>query len=445
MGYNKNFYPLFRLAMPLSITGLLQSSIFFLETLFFSHLNHNVLAAGALVGWLFGTFTYFLNGTLSSVNILVAHHYGSNNKEEIALITRDGIWLSILLAIPTMIIFWNMTPLFLLFGQDKSIVLLAKPYLHALSWGILPTFALFALLELIIGLGYAHTLLIFSLLYVSLNIFFSFSLIFGEFGLPELGLAGAGWAETVSSIIALTLMIMYFLVNKNYTHYLHYLFKPTQKTYVLELLRIGSPMGVMYSIEVTFFFALTLMMGSFSSLAMASNQIVLQYMETIMQIVFSIAQGATVRIGHLLGSGNKGSAEKTGYLGVFMAAMFMIVVGISYWCFPTTLISIDLNIHNQDNAEIIALTTQLLSIGALFQISESIRIGLFGALRGLKDTQFTLVISFISFWVIALPLGYLLSTYFHLKGAGLWWGMVAGSVLSIPILLYRFKSKIRDY
>ena len=445
MGYNKNFYPLFRLAMPLSITGLLQSSVFFLETLFFSHLNHHVLAAGALVGWLFGTFTYFLNGTLSSVNILVAHHYGSKNKEEIALITRDGIWLSILLAIPTMIIFWNMTPLFLLFGQDKSIVLLAKPYLHALTWGILPTFVLFALLELIIGLGYAHTLLLFSLLYVSLNIFFSFSLIFGKFGLPELGLAGAGWAETVSSIVALTLMIIYFLFNTNYKHYLYYLFKTTQKTYLLELFRIGSPMGIMYSIEVTFFFALTLMMGSFSSLAMASNQIVLQYMETLMQVVFSIAQGATVRMGHLLGAGDKRSAERTGYLGILMALLFMMVVGVGYWCFPTTLISIDLNIHNKENAEMIGLTIQILSICALFQICEAIRIGLFGALRGLKDTQFTLFISFISFWVIALPVGYLLSTYFHLKGAGLWWGMVVGSFLSIPILFYRFKCKMKDY
>ena len=84
-------------------------------------------------------------------------------------------------------------------------------------------------------------------------------------------------------------------------------------------------------------------------------------------------------------------------------------------------------------------------IGALFQIVEAIRISLFGALRGLKDTHFTLLISILSFWGISLPVGYLLATYFHFAGVGLWWGMVLGSTIGIILLSYRLKSKIKDY
>ncbi len=442
---NRIVYPLLKLAIPLSITGLLQSSVFFLETLFLAHLNSKALAAGALVGWLFGTITYFLNGALSAINILVAHEHGAKNDHAISLIVRDGLWLSVLLAIPAMLLFWNMSSLFLLMGQDKATVFLAEPYLHSLTWGILPTFMMFALLEFLIGLGHVRIILIFSLLCVVLNVFLSFALIFGKFGMPKLGISGAGWGETISSVITVVILLTYLFTHRVYQHYFYFLFKATKKHHFFDLLRIGVPTGIMYSIEVTFFLALTAIMGTFSSLAMAANQIALQYMETLMQVIFSIAQGTTVRIGHLLGAGEKVLAEKTGYVGILISVLFMFVVGLCYWIFPTSLISIDFDVHSVKNREITHLAVQFLSICAIFQMFEATRIALFGALRGLKDTRFTLLISFLSFWGIALPLGYAMASRLHMDGAGLWWGMVISSIVSVPLLVWRYRFKMSEY
>ena len=150
-------------------------------------------------------------------------------------------------------------------------------------------------------------------------------------------------------------------------------------------------------------------------------------------------------MGHLLGAGDLPSAERAAYAGVSITIGFMIIIAICYWIFPTPLIAIDLDIHSPHNAKIIRFATNFLSICAIFQIFESTRIALFGALRGLKDTRFTLIISMVSFWGIALPVGYLLSTRFGLTGAGLWWGMVVGALSSVPLLFWRFKLKIRDY
>ena len=86
-----------------------------------------------------------------------------------------------------------------------------------------------------------------------------------------------------------------------------------------------------------------------------------------------------------------------------------------------------------------------LQLVSIFQILEAIRISLFGVLRALKDTNFTLLISIISFWCIALPVGYLLATYFELGSTGLWWGMVMGASVSVILLYWRFKSKMRHY
>ena len=146
------------------------------------------------MGWLYGTVIVILFGTLSSINVLIAHKHGAKDEAGILLVVRDGFWLALLFALPTTLLFWNMSPVFLLLGQSPAIVLLSKAYLHAIAWGILPTVIVLALfLEVMTGLGHARFILLFSILSVSLTIFFSYALIFGKFGFPALGIAGAGW------------------------------------------------------------------------------------------------------------------------------------------------------------------------------------------------------------------------------------------------------------
>lgn len=438
-------YPLLKLIIPLALTGLVQSAVWFFETIFLAHLSPETLAAGSLVSWAFGTVVVILFGTLSSINILVAHKYGAQDEQGILLVVRDGSWLAILLAIPTFLLFWNMSSLFSLVGQSPTVVLLAKTYLHAMAWGILPNVIMIALLEVIMGLGRARLILVFSILSVSLTILFSFSLIFGKFGLPMLGIAGAGWGLTISNWITVLFIGGYALTNRNYKRYFGYLLKPTKPSYFVELLHIGAPMGLMYCVEVAFFFALTLIMGLFGGLVIAANQIALQYLGTLMAVIFSTAQAITVRMGHLLGAGDKVAAEQSAYVGIFISMLFMLLVAICYWCFPTQLISLDFDVNNPGNSEIVHFATQFLMVSALFQIFEAIRITLFGTLRALKDTRFTLFISILSFWGIALPVGYFMATRLDFGGVGLWWGMVVGAGFSVLLLLLRFKSKIKHY
>ncbi|MBL7481145.1 MATE family efflux transporter [Legionella bononiensis] len=443
--FKDNFYPLIKLAIPLALTGLMQSSVWFFETMFLARLGPDILAAGSLVSWLFGTVVVILFGTLSSINILVAHKHGADDTKGILHVVRDGFWLALLLALPIFLLFWNMSPLFLVFGQSPAIVQLAKTYLHAMAWGVLPNVVMIALLEVIMGLGRARFILVFNIISVTLTIFFSFAFIFGRFGFPPLGIAGAGWGLTTSYWITTVFLTLYVITNKNYSCYFRLLLKPTKPSYLIELVRIGVPMGMMYCVEVAFFFALTLIMGSFGSLVISANQIALQYLGTLMSLIFSLAQSITVRMGHLLGSGNKASAERTGYIGILIAASLMLLVAIIYWTIPTALINIDFDVHNSNNRELVRIATQLLTISALFQLIEAIRIALFGALRALKDTHFTLGISIISFWGVALPLGYFMASHMNLGGAGLWWGMVLGAGFSVLLLLWRFKVKIRTY
>ncbi|MBI2785594.1 MAG: MATE family efflux transporter [Legionella longbeachae] len=434
-----------KLAIPLALTGVVGAGVSFFETLFLAHVNQETLAAGALVSWLYGTFAVIIFGTLSSINVLISHKHGANDSKGISLVVRDGLLLSLLLAIPAFLLFWNISPLLLLFGQHPPIVLLANSYLHALAWGLLPNLIAIAMMEILIGFGNTRAIMALTVFGVSLVVFFSYMLIFGHLGFPALGIAGAGWGMTISYWIIATVLSVYVVTHKEYKKYFRDVFTKHKPSFLWELVKIGVPMGIMYCFEVAFFFALTLVMGSLGSQLLAANQIALQYMGAFMSVIFSIAQAITVRMGHLLGAKEIKGAKHTCYAGVFISATLMSIIAICYWWFPVLLISVDIDVTNPGNFELINEIKVLFAISALFQIVEAIRISLFGALRALKDTHFTLLISIISFWCIALPVGYMLATNFHFGAAGLWYGMIIGATISGFLLSWRFQFKISYY
>lgn len=422
--------------------GSYNPQFIFFETQFLAHVDQQTLAAGALVGWLFATFAVILFGTLSSVNVLISHKHGAKDDRGIILVLRDGLMLAVIFAIPASILFWNIAPIFIMFGQEPAVVSLAESYLHALVWGLVPNFVIIPILGFLIGLGHTRVIMLFSILSVCTTILISYVLIFGEFGFPRLSIAGAGWGMTISYWITLITISAYLLVNNHFKKYFYHIFNLNKPSYLWELLRVGVPMGIMHFFEVGFFFTLTLVMGSISAKLLAVNQIVLQFLGALMSVIFSIAQAITVRMGHLLGAKEVSAAWRVCYLGVLISVILMSLLAICLWFFPTILISVDFDIHNPKNFEIIQNIKNLFMVSAIFQIFEAIRISLFGALRALKDTQFTLLTSIISFWCVALPCGYWLATFFRLGGPGLWWGMVVGVIFSVNLLLWRFNFKM---
>jgi MATE family multidrug resistance protein len=150
-------------------------------------------------------------------------------------------------------------------------------------------------------------------------------------------------------------------------------------------------------------------------------------------------------MGHLLGAGDTPGAVRASYAGIGLSVRFMVLVAIIFCAYPERLISIDIHINDPVNFSLIDCAKQFLMIAAFCNILEAIRISLFGALRALKETHFTLLISIMCFWGIALPLGYLLAIHFHFEGAGLWWGMLLGAVVGVVMLYYRYKATIQNY
>ena len=448
--FEKKFYlndvvPLLWLSIPLIFTGLIESSVSFFSTFFLAHLGHQELAAGALVNWLFATLMVILWGTLTAVSVLVAQKHGAKDDKSVSYILRDGLLLSLILVVPAFFLLWYISPVLAWMGQSPSVVLLAQAYLHGLAWGLLPDFITLVLLQFIIGLGHTRTSMVFTFCWVPVTIACNYLLVFGKFGLAKLGISGIGWGTSLSYWITSFWLIGYVLLKPSYRQYIKQIKPILKPVFVKELLIVGIPMGAMYCIEVGFFLMLSLLMGLQGSQQLAANQITLQYLGFFIAIVFSIAQAITVQMGHKLGDNKFISAARASYAGIFLSLALMLCVALCYWIIPNKLISVDLDFNNPNNANIINYVKQFLMVCAFFQILEAIRIALFGALRALKDTHFTLFASIISFWGIALPAGYVFAHYLKFGGIGFWLGAVVSALCSSSLLAWRFQMKMQQY
>jgi MATE family multidrug resistance protein len=433
------------LALPLVITGLIEASVGFTSTLMVANLGHYQLAALGLVSNLFTTLMVVIWGILSATSVLVSQYHGANNQSAVARVFRDSILLSLILSIPAMVLLWIVSPILLLFGQPPAIVTLTTHYLHALAFAMIPDFTGIVMLQFVMGLGHTRVNLLFSLLWVPATILCNYVFIYGKWGIPAFGIAGIGWGTTVSFWITTLILAVYLYLDHNYRPYLDNAATKNERSRLKELFKVGVPLGGMFCIEVSFFMVLALLMGHISLESLAANQITLQFVSQFTVVSFSLAQAITVRMGHTIGAKDIAAAERAGYMGIIIGLVFMCLIAMLYWFFPSLLIAIDIKIHDPANITLVHLAKRFMMLAALFQLFEIVRITTFGALRSLRDTKFTMLISSVMFWGIALPCGYLLAFKIHWQGMGLWSGLVVGAAAGALILFMRFRNRIRVY
>jgi MATE family multidrug resistance protein len=198
----------------------------------------------------------------------------------------------------------------------------------------------------------------------------------------------------------------------------------------------------MYGIEITFLFILSLLVGALGGAKyLAANQIALQYLGITMALVFCISQAITVQMGHLLGAQKKSQVFAVIWAGSGLSIGFTLILSFIFWFFPSYLIGIDLDISKVSNQQLVALSKHFLFLCGCYQLLEALRIALFGAIRALHDTQFTMWVSLFSLWGLALPLGFVLGKYSQMGAYGLWWGMMFGIGIGNIALLKRLLTK----
>ncbi len=432
------------LAGPVVAVQLGQVSMGFVDTVMVGRLGPAELAGVGLGNSTFFLFLLVSLGVVISVGPMVSQAYGAGEHEPIGRSVRQGLWLGVALTIPAFVLLWNAAPLWRLMNQDEATILIAQQYLRAIVWGYLPFLWFIALRSFVEAVSRPWPVTYIVFVGVGLNVGANYVLMFGKLGFPALGLVGTGWASTVVYWFLFLMLAGYTQALPRFRAFRIFarLGKPDPH-YFRELLRIGWPIGVSYGIEIGLFSATAFLMGTLGAVPLAAHQVAIQCAAFTFMVPLGIGIATSVRVGQAVGRRDPAGARWAGYLGVGLAGAFMLCAAILFWTAPRSVVSLYLNLDDPANADVVALAVMLLGIAAVFQIFDGVQVAAAGALRGLKDTRVPMLLAFISYWMLGLPISAALGFGVGLGARGLWWGFVLGLASAAVLLTWRFQRRVR--
>jgi multidrug resistance protein, MATE family len=428
------------LGMPLVLSQSMYACSPFIATAMVARLGEDALAANVLVYSAYMALSVLFVSTLNAVGILVSHQYGAKNEKAISEIMGQAFLLGAVICVLLMVIL-AFAPYFLNWHtQPLHVVQLAHELLRSLIWTI-PGLIVWSLIQQCLeGMGHTKLIFVVNLIAVPVEILVIYCLIFGKLGFPAYHIAGVGYGLAISYTIAVMAMIGYLIKSQYYINLKIFTqIGKTHATYLKELIRIGLPMGFGAFIEVSAFAIITLWMARFGTTMLAAHQVVMQYLGFFIVMVFAFAQTVAIRVGHAVGRQDLVGVHYATYVGAALSFLCTLILVFAFYFFPQFFLSIDINVYDASNADLVHIATQFFSILSVFLLIESIRLILgFGALRGLKDTHFSMLVSLFVFWIIGLSTSFLFAFVFHLTGAGLWWGLTLGIGIGAVAIIIRW-------
>lgn len=426
------------LSVPLAAAQLSQAATAFVDTVMMGLLGSQTLAAGGLGAVIFSTLLLVCTGVVSAVGPLVAEAYGTGNIKAIERIARQGLWLSLVLSLPCMLLIWNGDVLLITLGQEPDNAVLAGAYLRSVMWGFFPAIAFASLKNFVSALSRPRSVMVIMLCGLVFNAIANYVLMFGKLGLPALGLAGIGWASSISLWGMLIALVSFILSQRFFAPYQVFHCFPFEGSIFWELVQTGWPIGVLFGVETGLFAITAFLMGHLGTTILAAHQIALQTAALTFMVPAGISYATTVRVGQLIGQGDPRGARLAAYVSLGIGSAFMGVMAIAFWIFPEAITSVYIDVRDPANAAVVQVAKALLGVAAMFQLVDGIQIIAAGALRGLKDTCTPMLIGIFSYWFVGLISGYSLGFWLRLDGVGLWWGLALGLLSASVIFTWRF-------
>lgn len=414
------------LGWPIMVAQLAQCAMGFVDTLMAAQAGASDLAAIALGSSLWLPPFLAMGGILMATTPLVAHLIGANREQRTRQVLQQAVWIALVLSLLGVILLRNPGPVLQILKLEADLEQTTRDYLDAISWGF-PAFILYQVVRSYSeGFGKTHPVMRIAVLGVLCNIPFNYVLIFGKLGLPALGGVGCGYASALVMWIMLLTGIVYLLRSsrlqplKLFRHW-----QSPKPAVILTFLRLGLPIGFALLIEVSMFCVLALILAPLGETVIAANQITISYTGMIFMVPLSIAMALTIRVGQLAGAGQTAAARHAATTGIIITLTIALLSSTLSLLLAESIVRL-----YTEQEVIITLAVTLISIAAVFQFSDALQVSAAGALRGYKDTAVPLLMVFIAYWLIGLPMGYLLGFTNILVGplgaAGLWYGLLIG-------------------
>ncbi len=319
-------------------------------------------------------------------------------------------------------------------GVDPTVAGLTRSYVSILNWGTFPLLVYGGFRRYLQGVARVRPVT-FALVSANLvNLAFNWIFIYGHFGFPALGVAGSALSTVFARIYMAGVLVYAAWAHENGRgHPLFAHWPRPDWTRIRALLWLGLPAASQVVLEVAAFGAATVMASHLSPIALATHEIVLSCAAYTYMVPLGISAAAAVAVGHAIGAGHAARARRAGLLAIGLGAGFMALMAVLFLVVPQPII----HIWTRDQS-VVALGAHILAIVAGFQIFDGIQTVSTGALRGLGETRFPMLMNFAGYWILGLPFGALLCFRFGWGLSGLWSGLTVSLILIAVVLIARW-------
>lgn len=430
---------LLTLGLPLVGSNLAQMGLHVADTVMMGWYGVRELASvvlGAGFFWilfLMGSgFSYALMGRVSAA-------LGAGDETQVRRDTRMAIWLSVLAGVLMMPLLWLSGPILRGLGQQPEIAALTEQFLRIAMWGMVPALIVAVLKAYLSAFERTRVVLWVTLVAVALNIGSNWLFIFGNLGMPELGLRGAALSSVMVQVISAVVLMIYAARIKELRRFELFtrFWRPDWDAF-RAVFRMGMPIGLTSVFETSMFQASAVMMGWIGTVQLAAHGIALELASLAFMVHMGVSNAATIRAGRALGAGDQVGLRDGARVALMLSFGFGFVMVASFLLIPHQLIGLFLDRSSTEAGQILIFGTALLAVAGLFQLFDAGQVMALGLLRGVQDTRVPMWIAGCSYWLVGIPASYLLAFVLGYGGVGLWLGLAAGLACSASILTARF-------
>jgi MATE family multidrug resistance protein len=324
------------------------------------------------------------------------------------------------------------------FGISDELASQGETFLRAYMWCTAPWLLFQLLRNFVSALERPRVVLWLSLFGIGLNALLSWSLIFGHFGLPALGLVGGGLGSTLTWLIICGGLVAVALRDRQFRRFHlfgHWWRFDAQRT--LAMVRLGWPIGLTMALEMGVFALAAYFMGWIGAPAVAAHAVALQLAALTFMVPLGLGQAATVRVGLALGRGDNSGVTRAGWTAWVMGVGFMGLWALIMWGMPRSLVTLFLT-DVPANGVVIGLAVSFVRVAAAFQLVDGAQVIGAGMLRGLHDTRWPLLFALVGYWVVGLGIGAWLAFARDWQGVGIWVGLASGLAAVAALMLGRW-------
>lgn len=435
----QHYKALFKLGIPIVIGQLGMIVLGFADTLMIGHHSTEDLAAASFVNNMFNLAIIFATGFSYGLTPIVGSLFGNGEHKAVGRTLKNSLLVNVLIGILLTLIMGVLYLNIHRLGQPEELLPLMRPYYIVLLISLVFVMLFNAFKQFADGITDTQTPMWLLIGGNVLNIVGNWILIYGHFGLPEMGLLGAGIATLTSRIVMLLAFVAIFFTGKRYQPYKEgFLTGKLNKTDFIQLNKLGWPVGLQMGMETASFSLATIMVGWLGAIALAAHQVMLTIGQLGYMMYYGMAAAVAVRVSNFHGQKDMEGIRHSSSAGFHIILLMAISVSV-----PLFLLRNEIGGWFTDNNEVTLMVASLILPFIIYQFGDGMQCNYSNALRGIADVKPVMYIAFIAYFIISLPAGYLFGFVFDWGLTGIWLSFPFGLTSAGLMFWWRFRKQIR--